>query len=236
MRSRVLLAGHPNSGKTVAVAELVNAGFKVVHLDFDNKHESMLPFIRVDHGRGNLAVEPFDVGDPADWDRSMKLLDRLQKEPPSTVVVTDTISFAGQLAFRAELAKARLPLNAVAVPEKLWGEAAKRLELLVLKQISPKATHSVLVLSHLRPAEDDRTKKMTIVPTTIGVGYSQTIIKQFPDIWIMEGREKRRLLTEPTVEYPWLRRSLLTKQQVDATSDLGALFTAALNFDMEKAS
>lgn len=232
MRARILLCGHPNSGKTASLAELCNAGLDLKLKDFDNKHETLLPFL--EKGARPPHVDTYDVALPAEFDRALRDLDALAGEPPTTVCAIDTISFAGQLAFRSALAMNRLPLGAVAVPEKVWGEAAKKLEQLTLKILSPKMTCSVIIVAHLRPAEDDRTKKQIIVPTTIGQGFSHQIVKMLPDIWHMEGRGQRRLTATPTAELPWLRSSLLKPEDFATTFNLGTLVSKIINWSDKK--
>lgn len=201
-RVKALLLGHSGVGKTVALASLANAGRPLRILDLDNKLEVLSPFLK---SGASVTYETLSSFDPASYSKVLPTLSSWSKAPPSSVVVIDTLSFLGDLCLRHTLHENRKPLVDVAFSKEYYGIAGNKLESIIAYLTGPSYTPSVLLLCHLRHIVDDRTKKLSWQPTTIGTAFSSELQKWLPEIWALDNN--RKLHTQPLPDLPMLKSS-----------------------------
>lgn len=184
---RGMIVGYPGSGKTGALASLVNAGFKLRILDYDGNLEPLLLYSDPDLFDANVDIMQFEdrmrngpqfmepIGIPQAFNNGLKAMTEW-KYPnpdgtetslgsskdwgPDTIVVLDSLTKMGDAAMRrAQKMMNKNPLNTT---QQVWGLAmADQLAFIELLTSTSNRFH-VLVLAHLK----------MIGPKEIGKGES----------------------------------------------------------------
>lgn len=173
-RVRAMAVGYPGSGKTGALAALVNAGFNVRVLDFDGNFDPLLEFATPE-GLERLeivtledklrfagtAVEP--SGMPDAYARAMKLLDNWKYSTAEgeevdlgpvrdwgqrDVLVVDSLSGMGRAAFRRILKINNR--NSTNTRDKDWGSAMADQEAFVERITSNDFACHIYMTAHLK--------------------------------------------------------------------------------------
>lgn len=208
--ARLLIVGYPKSGKTGAVACLLNRGFQVRLLDYDGNLEPLLAFVDEDKldnlsaitledkmRLGSNGIEP--VGIPSAFVNGFKAMDDWKEEDGTslgsssdwgldTVVVLDSLTSMGDAAMnRAMKLLNKTPTNRT---DGTWGLAMSE-ELNFIKRLCRADNpHHVIVLAHLkevgpndvRKGEDDITRelKSRLIDLIPTRLYASALGKQLP--------------------------------------------------------
>lgn len=170
---RMLLTGYPGSGKTGALASLVNAGYKLRIIDFDGNPESLIQYADADKLANvdivSLEDKIGDAGDhigvkgvPTAFIKGLKLLDSWKYKDgdeeidlgkssqwgTDTIVVLDGLTGLGT----ASMARAMAMLNKS--PSKMsqptWGLAINEQEAFIKRLMAADNPHHTIVISHLK--------------------------------------------------------------------------------------
>jgi hypothetical protein len=172
---RLLVLGWPGSGKTGALACLVNAGFKLRILAFDKLANVSVLFNYVDPAKlSNIDIITVEdklrngqkymetVGLPVAFNDAMKALQHWEYDQdgkhvdlgaskdwgPDTIVVLDSLTSMGQAAMRrAQAMLNKTPLNGT---QQMWGLAMADQDSFIEKLVSNDHRFHVIVLSHLK--------------------------------------------------------------------------------------
>lgn len=170
---RCMVVGYPGSGKTGALASLVDAGFKLRVLDFDGNLEPLLKFsdpqrltnVDVVYFEDKLRVtgqfmEP--VGIPKAFVSALQMMDHWKYDEdgqqvdlgkssewgPDTIVVLDSLTKMGDAAFRR--AQKLLGKNPTNTTQQVWGLAMAEQAAFIERLTSTSNRHHVIVLAHLK--------------------------------------------------------------------------------------
>ncbi len=214
--TKLLLIGDSGTGKTGALTSLVEAGYRVRILDFDNGLSALLQQIkqRCPDKMGNVDFMTFRdtykiegqgirAGSRA-FPAAMKALDKWEDDTdpatwgPKTVLVLDSFTFFCDAAFN--WAKGLNPT--VKDPRQWYGTAQGAAEDVLAKLTSDDFATNVIVISHVAWLErsDGQTKGY---PSSIGKALSPKIATYFDNVALMQtagtgDKIRRELRTMPT--------------------------------------
>ena len=199
--TKLLMIGDSGAGKTSALASLVEAGYKLRILDFDNGLDSLVAQVRrrCPDKAGNVAFETLRDkyrgtgagvvldGQPRAFITAMQLLDKWQDlgRPadwtPDTVVVIDSLTFLSQAAFN----HANF-LNPTAKDKRaIFYAAQESVEHTLAMLTSESFKPNVIVIAHMtflnRP--DGTTKGF---PVAVGQALSPKIAPYFNSVSLVE--------------------------------------------------
>jgi hypothetical protein len=168
----MLLLGDSGSGKTGALASLVKAGYKLKIVDFDNGLDilakmlektpellSRAEYITCTDKWKSVSGKIMIDGQPKAWAKGMNALDKWEDGTSAkdwerdTVLVLDSLTFAGQAALRNALF-----LNGRAGQQAQiqdWGAAMSAIEDLLALLYSDSIKCNVIVISHITFVERD---------------------------------------------------------------------------------
>jgi hypothetical protein len=199
--TKLLLIGHPKSGKTGAMAPLV-PDFDLRILDMDNGLDTLKAFVQKDYPDRLKSVEYRTLRDtykmtplgpecvrPTAFNDAMKMLthwkyDDVDLGPPAEwgpdcILVLDSLTFLGTAAFNA--------VEPISGKDKraAYGNAQRGLEKILAIIQSDYFQTNVIVISHVRYIELDDGKKKGF-PTSIGEALSPVIPRYFTSVALCE--------------------------------------------------
>ena len=249
---RVLIYGDPASGKTGAIAQLANAGYRILLFDFDQNGRVIGSFLKPGHG--DIFVQTFAVakmtgtnlfvGNKNDaaqaalkemrqfcqmlqhWKTADEDLGPTSAMTAKDVIVVDSGTFLGELLFMA--AKADPQANAHTPTQyRLAGEYYSA----ILDYLcGNKVGASVVVLTHLTQTGDKDSEGKFIgkpkdIPVAIGEKMSKRMPSYFSDIWRLEvDRSGQRKFRTAATAYEGLRTSNPAKIKGEEPFDLASMF------------
>jgi len=256
MPPRVLVYGDPASGKTGALAQLANAGYRLLIHDFDQNARVIGSYLKP--GTGDVYLSTYEVakmtgtnlfaGNRADaaqaalkeMRRFCQMLQHWKTETedlgPSIeltakdVVVLDSGTFLGELLFMA--AKADPEANKHTPTQyRLAGEYyAAILDYLCGKKMGA----SVVVLTHItqtgeKDSEGKFIGKPKDIPVAIGEKMSKRMPSYFSDIWRLEvDRTGNRRFRTAATAFEGLRSSNPLKIKGEEPFDIASMFNRLL--------
>lgn len=173
---RAMVLGYPKSGKTGAIAPLIDAGFKLRIIDFDGNLDPMFQFVKDKSKLANVDVLSFEdkmrigaqyqepLGIPTAFADALKSFDKwVSVDPvdgsvtdlgsskdwgPDTIVVLDSLTEMGNAALnRVMKLMNKNPLNAT---WRVQGVAQKEQEEFAKRLTSKANKFHVLALAHLK--------------------------------------------------------------------------------------
>jgi len=211
---KMILIGDSGSGKTGALASLVEAGYELRILDFDNKiatgylprvmAERNLDFAKVDFEalRDDMKSSPMGfapAGIPQAYMKGVKLVDKwsdgtIPKDwGPKKILVVDSLTFLSDAAFA--WAKAMNPSSKD--PRQWFGASQALIEEFLAYVTGANFKTNVIIISHVTWTErPDGTMKG--YPSAVGKALGPTIPAYFDNLAMMEqvgvGNTSKRVL------------------------------------------
>lgn len=171
---RAMLVGDPGTGKTGALAPLVDAGFKLRILDYDGNLEPLFKFVKDKEKLANVDFLHFEdpmrlmgqfmapAGIPTAFTDGVRALDHWKYKDgdkeidlgaskdwgPDTIVVLDSLTKMGDAAMRRAMKLLnKTPVNTT---KQTWGLAMAEQAYFIERLTSNTNRHHVIVLAHLR--------------------------------------------------------------------------------------
>lgn len=249
---RVLIYGDPAAGKTGAIAQLANAGYRILLHDMDMNSRVIGSFLKPD--AADIYVQSYSVakmtgtnlfvGNKDDaaqaalkemrqfcqmlqhWKTQTEDLGPSSELTAKDVIVIDSGTFLGELLFLA--AKADPQANKHTPTQyRLAGEYYSAiLDYLCGNKIGA----SVVVLTHLTQTGDKDSEGKFIgkpkdIPVAIGEKMSKRMPSYFSDIWRLEvDRAGQRKFRTAATAYEGLRTSNPAKIKAEEPFDLASMF------------
>jgi hypothetical protein len=206
---KLLLEGDSGTGKTSSLISLVEAGYKLAILDYDNGLDPLVNLIRAHKdatklmesvyfetltdrmvARGGVMVP---AGVPKAFSRGMELLTNWKTETddlgpvsswgPDMVLVIDSFTFMSKAAMRWVES-----LNVSKDGRAIYGEAQKRVEGCLAMLYSPEVKCHVVAISHIVYLEQENAAVMKGFPSTIGRALSPVVPRYFNTVLQTETR------------------------------------------------
>ena len=248
---RVLICGEPASGKTGAIAQLANAGYRILLHDFDQNTRVIGSYLK--SGHGDVFVSTYTVakltnttlfnGTSTAATEAVKELRRFCKMlehwktadedlGPSSgltskdVIVVDSGTFLGELLLLAALEDPETKRDL----RSLYSTAGRYYSAILDHLCGNKIGASVLVLTHLTQTgdKDDQGKiigKARDIPVGVGEKFSKKMQTYFSDIWHLEvGRTGERTFKTAATDKASLRTSRPDKIAGAEKFDLASIF------------
>lgn len=252
MPPRVLVYGDPASGKTGAIAQLANAGYRILLLDLDQNSRVIGSFLKPDHA--DIFIHTFGVakmtgtnlfagnkGEAAQaalkemrtfcqmlqhWKTESEDLGPTSAMTAKDVIVVDSGTFLGELLFMA--AKADPEANKHTPTQyRLAGEYYSA----ILDYLcGNKVGASVVVLTHITQTGDKDSEGKFIgkprdIPVAIGEKMSKRMPSYFSDIWRLEvDRTGQRKFRTAATAFEGLRTSNPAKIKGEEPFDMASMF------------
>jgi hypothetical protein len=223
---RLLLMGEAATGKTGALAQLANAGYRLMIHDFDQNERVIADHLK--EGHAPVYVQTYDVArltnngmldtGKAVEQQAVKELNRFAAQlkhwnmdgddlgtwdtwTPKDVVVIDSTTFMSRMLMLAAPQHPKANAN-----EKTHYKFAGEFQTKLLTDLTSKNNGaSVIVISHLKQTGDRDTDGNIIgnvrnIPTGIGVAESKSMPTYFTDIWEIQinATGKREIKTAAT--------------------------------------
>ena len=231
---RILICGEPASGKTGALAQLANAGYRLLIHDFDSNSRVIGSYLKP--GAADVFVNTYAVakstsvnlfGDssPATkqaydamlqfgklllhWKTVTEDIGPALGMTAKDVVVIDSGTFLGELLLLA----AHEDPEAKRDMRTLYNVAGRYYGAILDRLTGPKIGASVIVLTHIMQTgeKDDQGKivgKARDIPVGIGEKFSKKMPTYFSDIWHLEvGRDGKRSFKTAATDKASLRTS-----------------------------
>jgi hypothetical protein len=231
---RILICGEPAAGKTGALAQLANAGYRLMIHDFDNNSRVIGSYLKP--GAGEVYVNPYVVaksttanifGDSstATRDAHAAMLHfgqmlRHWKTPtedlgPSAdmtskdVIVVDSGTFLGELLLLASNEDNEVKRD----KRSLYNVAGNYYGAILDRLTGPKIGAAVILLTHIMQTgdKDEQGKiigKSRDIPVGVGEKFSKKMQTYFSDIWHLEvGRDGKRSFKTAATDKASLRTS-----------------------------
>lgn len=219
--TKMLLIGDSGSGKTGALTSLVEAGYKLRILDFDNGLDSLVAQVnqRCKEKMNNVdffslrdklkssPTGPILDGMPTAFTRAVNLLDRWKYDDvdlgkssdwgDDVVVVIDSLTFLSEAAFNWATA-----MNPTAKDRRqIYGAAQEAVENVISLMTSSNMKPNVIIIAHIKYMDrPDGTQKG--YPTSIGNALSPKIPAFFNNVVLCEtqgfGQSLKRILRVQT--------------------------------------
>ena len=242
-RTTVLLVGASGAGKTRTFATLANNGYKVRILDFDNgldilKDETLG---LTEAGRKNVSFislrDDPTVARPVSWERFTKILlngwkdgdedlGSLKDWGPDTVLVIDSLTFAGEADKRAAVYEAKKnQYAAIGTPE--YGTAGRQMSW-ALELITNPAWKFHIVATAIESIIEGDSGVAQIYPDVVTRPFSQKMKRYFNNIIYVKQKQTEKgavpfFLTKSTNRIE-LRTSAPSKVPAEMPADLNELF------------
>jgi len=218
---KLLLIGDSGAGKTGALTSLVEAGYKLRILDFDNGLDSLriqmeqrcpekmnnVDFFSLRDKLKSSPTGPILDGMPTAFTRAVNLLDRWKYDDvdlgkssdwgDDVVVVLDSLTFLSESAFNWATA-----MNPTAKDRRqIYGAAQEAVENVISLMTSPNMKPNVIITAHVKYMDrPDGTQKG--YPTSIGNALSPKIPAFFNNVVLCEtqgfGQSLKRILRVQT--------------------------------------
>lgn len=249
---RILVCGEPASGKTAGIAELANAGFRVLLHDFDCNSRVLGTHLKPGHA--DVYIQSYAASKLTDTNlfvgsgsSSKDALEELRKFTKmlehwktdtedlgpakdltyKDVVVIDSGTFLGELLFLA--AKEDKEANKHAPTQ--YRIAGNYFSAIMDYLTGPKCGASVVMLTHLMKVgeKDDQGNIIAdkkIIPVAIGEKMSRRLGSYFSDIWTLEvDRAGNRTIQTGATNVNIRRTSNPSVIKAVEPYDMGALLT-----------
>jgi len=252
---RVLVCGEPASGKTGAIAQLANAGYRIMLHDFDQNARVIGSYLR--DNAADVYVSTYAVAKVTNTNlfagtgqatkqaveelrRFCKMLDHWNADGddlgPSSkltakdVIVIDSGTFLGELLLLAahEDPETKRDLRS------LYNVAGRYYSAILDHLCSNKIGASVLVLTHLMQTgdKDDQGKivgKARDIPVGVGEKFSKKMQTYFSDIWHLEvDRGGNRTFKTSATDKASLRTSNPALIKASEPFDMASMFDRLL--------
>lgn len=218
---KLLLIGDSGVGKTGALVSLVEAGYKLRILDFDNGLDPLriliqqrcpekmnnVDFFSLRDKLKSSPLGPIPDGMPTAFTRAVNLLDRWKYDDvdlgkssewgDDVVVVLDSLTFLSESAFNWATA-----MNPSAKDRRqIYGAAQEAVENVISLMTSPNMKPNVIIIAHVKYMDrPDGTQKG--YPTSIGNALSPKIPAFFNNVLLCEtqgfGQSLKRMLRVQT--------------------------------------
>lgn len=214
--TKMLLLGESGSGKTGSLVSLVNAGYKLRILDFDNGVDTLFQYVMRDcpdkinnvdvvplrDPRKASALGPIIAGTPQAFVKCLNLLDRwkYKNEDGSetdlgvpaawgddTILILDSLSFLSDAAM--DWAEPLVPRGRDGKHDNraVYGQAQKAIEDVIGLLTNPSFKTNVIVTAHIRYIDmPDGTKKGQ--PNAAGVALGPVIPRYFNSTALCESK------------------------------------------------
>jgi hypothetical protein len=253
---RVLIYGDPASGKTGALAQLANAGYRLLIFDFDQNSRVIGSFLKPD--AADIYVNTYAVakmtgtnlfagnkGDAAQaalkemrhfvgmlqhWKTESEDLGPASSLTAKDVLVIDSGTFLGELLFMA--AKADPEANKHTPTQ--YRIAGEYYSAILDYLCGSKVGASVVVLTHVTQTGDKDSEGKFIgkpkdIPVALGDKMSKRMPSYFSDIWRLEvDRTGQRRFRTAATAHEGLRTSNPSKIKAEEPFDLAAMFNRLL--------
>lgn len=191
----MIIMGNSKSGKTGGLASLVEAGFNLRILDFDNGLDPLVLFLKkknpellkkveavtLTDKHGSIAGKLQPMGVPTAFTRACNLLTDWKPYPdipdaqkmgkietwtPNEILVIDSVTFMGRAALRRTLFNnKRLGQTPY---QSDWGDAQSELEMVFATLFDDSIKCSILYLTHIDIREDDKVGMVQGNPMVLG--------------------------------------------------------------------
>lgn len=246
---KLLLLGDAKSGKTTSLASLVQAGYKLRILDFDNLLDTLAQRIRDlcpenldnveyrsirDAYKGTSAGTAID-GKPKAWIESLKMLNHWKYDDvdlgvPGTwgddcILVIDSLSRWCDAAFDFHEAMTPRGRSGDVDGRAVYGSAQDDVERQLANLTSPSFTTNVIVIAHgtymLQP--DGTTK---VFPQGVGQKLSPKIPQYFPNYIQLTRKGDRRTFRTTSTNFIDLASSRPVPDDLPAETGLAEFFGA----------
>ena len=248
---RVLICGEPAAGKTGALAQLANAGYRVLLHDFDSNSRVLASYLKP--GAADVYVNTYAVAKITNtnlfagsgtatkqaldsmrlfckmlehWKTDSEDLGPTSKLTSKDVIVIDSGTFLGEMMLLAahEDPETKRDLRS------LYNVAGRYYGAILDHLTGPKVAAYVIVLTHLMQTgdKDDQGKiigKSRDIPVGIGEKFSKKMQTYFSDIWHLEvGRDGKRSFKTSATDRASLRTSVPNLIKPVEEFDLASLF------------
>lgn len=221
--TKILLCGESKAGKTTALTSLVQAGYKLRVLDFDNLLDPLIQRIKKvcpdkleghdfrslrDKMKASPAGPVID-GQPKAFVEALKMLDRWKYDDidlgipaqwgPNCILVIDTLTSMADAAWDWALPLVPTGKSGDKDGRAIYGHAQKAVENVLAGITAETFNSNVIVISHLRvqTMPDGRVRQW---PTAVGQALGPVIPRYFP-IFVLCEREgdKRTIRTAGSI-------------------------------------
>ena len=189
-RVKALVCGDPGSGKTGALASLLNADYSIAVLDFDNGLDILHSYIEEDKA-GNLDYFSFDVENQETPTLARNILRHWKTDVdlgPVTewgsdkVIVIDSASLYGEcLLAHSKKSDGRMR----------YFDAGQELKQVILFLTGPQVKCNVIVNTHIQTIENDQ-GLIKGYPQMIGSAVSKAIGRYFNNLWRLDSKRMGR--------------------------------------------
>lgn len=248
---RVLICGEPAAGKTGALAQLANFGYRLMIHDFDSNSRVLASYLKP--GAADVYVNTYAVAKITNtnlfagsgtatkqaldsmrlfckmlehWKTDSEDLGPTSKLTSKDVIVIDSGTFLGEMMLLAahEDPETKRDLRS------LYNVAGRYYGAILDHLTGPKVAASVIVLTHLMQTgdKDDQGKivgKSRDIPVGIGEKFSKKMQTYFSDIWHLEvGRDGKRTFKTSATDRASLRTSVPNLIKPVEEFDLASLF------------
>lgn len=248
---RVLICGEPAAGKTGALAQLANSGYRLMIHDFDSNSRVLASYLKP--GAADVYVNTYAVAKITNtnlfagsgtatkqaldsmrlfckmlehWKTDSEDLGATSKLTSKDVIVIDSGTFLGEMMLLAahEDPETKRDLRS------LYNVAGRYYGAILDHLTGPKVAASVIVLTHLMQTgdKDDQGKiigKSRDIPVGIGEKFSKKMQTYFSDIWHLEvGRDGKRTFKTSATDRASLRTSVPNLIKPVEEFDLASLF------------
>lgn len=246
-RVKALICGESGAGKTTLIGTLANAGFKARVFDFDNGLDILLALV-APASIDNISYMSFNSTDPTSikrmldifkkgWHDDSEDLGSIKDWGPDTVVVLDSLTFAGQAALRAAKAQNGVAPNAQQFDRALYGVAQNTLEYDIISNLCNDAVvHcNVLVNTHIQYTENE----VGIQKMFPSIGAGKALVKHignyFNNVWRIDVRQNgTRCIRTESDHMMSLKCSAPRTLDKEEAFDLGAVFNKILSSSKER--
>lgn len=252
MPPRVLICGKPASGKTGAIAQLANAGYRVLLFDMDQNARVIGSYLKPGHA--DIFIETFTVAKITNTNlfdgqtktatqdavkemrRFCKLLEHWKtptedlgpsaKLTSKDVIVVDSGTFLGDLLLLA----AHEDPDTKRDLRSLYNVAGKYYSAILDYLTGNKVGASVIVLTHITQTGDKNDQGQIVgnpedIPVAVGEKMSKKMSTYFSDIWHLEvGRTGERSFKTAATSKMGLRTSAPDKIKAVEPFDLASMF------------
>ena len=190
-RVKALVCGEPGTGKTGALASLLNADYTVAILDFDNGLDILNSYVEKPK-LGNLYYNSFDVEDSKtpllvagllnNWKFEGEELGPITEWSTDRVIVIDSLSLYGEcLHAHSKKTDGRMK----------YFDAGQELKRVIQFLTGPQVKCNVIVNTHIQTIENEQ-GLMKGYPQTIGQAVSKSIGRYFNNLWRLDSQRMGR--------------------------------------------